>query len=66
MDLGFARIPLSTSGIIVRRGGHMLDRHLLLLPTSLRDGMDMSIPYARHPVDLYIVPMTVMGLSLAN
>jgi len=66
MDSGFARMPLSTSGIVVRLGEYILVRHLLLLPTSSRDGMDMSIPYARRPVGLYTVPMTVMGLSLTN
>jgi hypothetical protein len=64
MDTGFAmatvfaRIPLSTSGIMVRHGEHILDCHLLLLPMSSPDGMDGLTPYAQHPVDLYIVPVS--------
>ena len=59
-------MSLSTTRIIVLRCGedNLNSYYLLLLPaTSSRDGMDSPGPYAQHLVDLYIVPVAVMGVS---
>ena len=60
--------------IICGIGDYVVDRHIILLqttsgdgilillfPTKTDHGMDTSVPYAQHPVDVYIAPMTVKG-----